>query len=246
MTSGIQRSGWFSNVFQLFSADFEDRILPWQFGVLKWWYPNSWMVYDGKSIYEWIIWGFLAEVHLFDPFIISLKMFGSKDIQCKQSSTGCTPSRRNGINVPQYQWLEPHMALHISVRKSLHILDHCYCSLLVSNTCPFDTFLVGLKLTYLKPHSMMSVCFIVCCNINSSDRCCCEIPSDSWTGITKCATKYWYQSFYLQKPWPFWIGVWVSSENRESDWSSAEVVYREWKVWLCLKMCITLNRLPFW
>ena len=63
-------------------------------------------------------WGFLAEVHLFDPFIISLKMFGSKDIQCKQSSTGCTPSRRNGINVPQYQWLEPHMALHISVKKN--------------------------------------------------------------------------------------------------------------------------------
>ena len=117
---------------------------------------------------------------------------------------------------------------------------------LFSNTCPFDTFLVGLKLRYLKPHSMMSVCFIVCCNINSSDRCCCKIPSHSWTGITKCATKYWYQSFYLQKPWPFWIGVWVSSENRESDWSSAEVVYREWKVWLCLKMCITLNRLPFW
>ena len=84
-------------------------------------------------------WGFLAEVHLFDPFIISLKMFGSKDIQCKQSSTGCTPSRRNGINVPQYQWLEPHMALHISVRKSLHILDHCYCSLLVSNTSVHST-----------------------------------------------------------------------------------------------------------
>ena len=119
---------------------------------------------------------------------------------------------------------------------------------------------------------MMSVCFIVCCNIDSSDRCCCKIPSDSWTGITKCATKYWYQSFSLQKPWPFWIGLWVSSENQESDWSSAEVFFfgseRYGFVWklpchlLLDNTCsskkkwgkyppilivqFTLNRLPFW
>ena len=27
-------------------------------GFLKWGYPNSWMVYKGRSIYKWMIWGY--------------------------------------------------------------------------------------------------------------------------------------------------------------------------------------------
>ena len=175
----------------------------------------------------------------------------------------------------QYTQVMGHLTIPAPYLRKKISAHHGPLLLLVAcetNTCPFDTFLVGLKLRYLKPHSMMSVCFIVCCNINSSDRCCCKIPSDSWTGITKCATKYWNQSFSLEKPWPFWLGLWVSSENRESDWSSAEVVFfgseRYGFVWKlpghllldntcsskekrgkCPPILIvqfTLNRLPFW
>ena len=32
------------------------RLIPYG-GFHKWGYPNGWMVYKGKSIYKWMIWG---------------------------------------------------------------------------------------------------------------------------------------------------------------------------------------------
>ena len=131
-TNLIQKTGSCSNVFQLKCTlnirDFRNGQFGWRFNKMM--VPqNGYPSIVNSNKHGWF--GVLVKCTHVVHVVECSQRSGMKTKP--QISASCRPSRRNERNVPQYQWLEPYMALHISVPKSMHILDHCSC-LLVSNT----------------------------------------------------------------------------------------------------------------